>query len=217
MQPTPVNQASNPVRLGKNSRFMLSRLHSLAGLLPLGIFMVEHLLSNALVFFGAERYNEHITLLQSIPFLPLLEIFLIAMPLTFHAVYGIYLSLISKPNTSVYKQRRNVAFLMQRVTGVITLIFVVYHVWSFRLGPIFTGADVTYQLVHEQLMNPFIFIFYLAGVLSAIFHFTNGISTGLITWGITVGPNSQKWSQKICFGLFLILGAIGTASLISFI
>ncbi|PLR75909.1 succinate dehydrogenase [Bacillus sp. V3-13] len=216
MQPNSVSAASYSAAT-RNKRFVLSRLHSLAGLLPLGIFLVEHLLSNALAVFGAERYNEHIQMLQGIPFLPLIEIFFIALPLVFHAVYGIYLSFMSKPNAHIYKHQRNLAFLLQRVTGVVTLIFVSFHVWSFRLGPLFTGTEVNHQLVSGHLANPLIFIFYLAGVLSAIFHFTNGISTGLITWGITVGSHSQKVAQKICLGLFILFGGIGVASLVSFI
>ncbi|RFU64552.1 succinate dehydrogenase [Peribacillus saganii] len=201
----------------RKSRFVLSRLHSLAGLLPLGIFMVEHLLSNALAIFGAERYNEHIAMLQAIPFLPLFEITLIAIPLLFHAIYGIYLSFISKPNANVYKYQRNIYFMLQRVTGIITLIFVIYHVWSFRLGPLLSGTEVSHSLVSEHLANPFIFVFYITGVISAIFHFSNGITTGLITWGITAGPASQRVARKICTGVFVILAGMAVVSLFSFL
>lgn len=216
MQSNPITKPNLNLHSGR-SRFVLSRLHSLAGLLPLGIFLVEHMMSNALAIFGSEKYNEHIHLLQSIPFLPLLEIFLIALPLFFHAAYGIYLSFISKPNAHIYKYKRNVSFVLQRVTGIITLIFVCYHVWSFRLGPMITGTEVNHSLVSEHLANPAIFVFYLAGVLSTAYHFTNGISTGLITWGITVGPRSQKISEKICFSLFILFGVMGVVTLFAFI
>jgi succinate dehydrogenase / fumarate reductase cytochrome b subunit len=201
----------------RKNKFVLSRLHSLAGLLPLGLFLVEHLLGNSLAIWGSKRYDEHIHFLQSIPFLPLLEIFLIAIPLLYHASFGIYLSFISKPNANVYPYKRNISFLFQRLTGIVTLIFVSYHVWSFRLGPLFSGTEVNYQLVSEHLANPFIFLFYMAGVVSTVFHFTNGIATGLITWGITVGPKSQLVSQRICFSLFIIFGVMGIASLFAFI
>jgi succinate dehydrogenase / fumarate reductase cytochrome b subunit len=59
--------------------------------------------------------------------------------------------------------------------------------------------------------------FYIAGVLSTTYHFANGVSTALITWGITVGPASQKTVRNICFGIFVALAALGIGSLISFV
>ncbi|MGW6301045.1 hypothetical protein [Peribacillus butanolivorans] len=85
-------------------------------------------------------------------------------------------------------------FTLQRLSGIITLIFVIYHVWSFRISSLIFGTEVNYQLVQEHLMNPIIFIFYVVGVLSTTFHFTNGLWAGLITWGVTVGPNAQRIS-----------------------
>ncbi|WP_264805664.1 hypothetical protein [Bacillus sp. NCCP-133] len=112
----------------------------------------------------------------SLPFLFNLEIGFIAIPLFFHAVYGINLSFISKQNAHVYKYNRNISFLLQRVSGIITFIFVIYHVWALRITPAISKIEVNHQLVSEHLANPFMMIFYMAGVLSTTFHFTNGLS-----------------------------------------
>ncbi|WP_246197338.1 succinate dehydrogenase cytochrome b558 subunit [Cytobacillus depressus] len=201
----------------KRGKFVLSRLHSLAGLIPLGLFLIQHLMGNALAIQGSERFNEHVQFMTSLPFLLVLEIVFIALPLLFHAVYGIYLSFISKPNAHVYKYGRNISFLLQRITGVITFIFVIYHVWALRIGPALKGTEVNFQLVSEHLSNPFIFVFYLAGVLSTVYHFSNGISTAFITWGITIGPASQKTVRRICSGVFVILAVMSVWSLLSFV
>jgi succinate dehydrogenase / fumarate reductase, cytochrome b subunit len=198
-------------------RFVLSRLHSLAGIVPLGIFMVEHLLTNSTALLGSEKYNEQIHLIQSIPFLPLLEIFLVAIPLIFHAGYGIYLSMISKSNTQTYKYERNRLFFFQRVTGITTLVFIIYHVWSFRLAPVFYGTEINFDLVNSHLENVFVFSFYVIGVVGAVFHFSNGIRTGLITWGVTKGPASQRIAQRICLLFFAVFGVLGVTSLFAFI
>nr|WP_251025878.1 succinate dehydrogenase [Bacillus sp. ISL-47] len=192
-------------------------MHSLAGIIPLGLFLIQHLMGNALAIFGSEKYDEHIEFMLSLPFLFILEIGFIAIPLFFHAVYGIYLSFISKPNAHVYKYNRNISFLLQRVTGIITFIFVIYHVWALRISPAISQIEVNHQLVSEHLANPFMMIFYMAGVLSTTYHFTNGLSTSLITWGITVGPSSQKIVMNLCFGIFIILAGLGLGSLISFV
>ncbi|MGV3266787.1 succinate dehydrogenase cytochrome b558 subunit [Cytobacillus pseudoceanisediminis] len=198
-------------------RFFFTRLHSLAGLIPLGLFLVQHLMGNALAILGSEKYDEHVQFMLSLPFLLFLEIGFIALPLLFHAIYGIYLSFISKPNAHVYKYNRNINFFLQRVTGMITFIFVIYHVWALRISPAISGTQVNHQLVGEHLANPFMMIFYIAGVLSTTYHFANGASTALITWGITVGPASQKIVRNLCFGLFVVFAALGIGSLISFI
>jgi succinate dehydrogenase / fumarate reductase, cytochrome b subunit len=206
-----------PVKRSSNKHFVLSRLHSLAGIVPLGLFMAEHLLTNSTAILGSDSYNEKVRMIQSIPFLPLLEIFLIAIPLIFHAGYGIYLALISKTNTQVYKYERNLLFFLQRVTGITTLIFIIYHVWSFRIAPAISGTEVDFHLVDSHLENGFILFFYFVGVAGAVFHFVNGIRTGLITWGITKGPLSQRIAQRICIVLFVLFGILGASSLIAFI
>lgn len=198
-------------------KFVLSRLHSLAGLIPLGLFIIQHLLGNALAILGREKYDEHVQFMLGLPFLLLLEIGFIALPLLFHAIYGIYLSFISSPNAHVYKYKRNISFLLQRMTGIITFVFVIYHVWALRIGPVISGIDVNHQLVGEHLANPFMMVFYIAGVLSTTYHFTNGISTALITWGLTIGPASQKAVRNVCFGIFIVLSVLGIGSLISFV
>jgi succinate dehydrogenase / fumarate reductase cytochrome b subunit len=197
-------------------KFLLSRLHSLAGIIPLGLFLLEHFYSNAVAMLGAQSYDNHIQKLLGIPFLPVIEVLFIAIPLLYHAVFGLYLAFLSKNNSLSYSYPRNWKFALQRLSGVITLIFVIYHVWSFRISSLIYGTEVNYQLVQEHLMNPFILVFYVLGVLSTTFHFTNGLWAGLITWGVTVSPNAQRISAKIAFGLFIILSACGIITLASF-
>lgn len=200
-----------------SKKFLLSRLHSLAGIVPLGLFLIEHFFSNATAVIGEQKYNEQIEGLQSIPFLPVIEIVFIAIPLLYHAIYGIYLSLISKSNVRTYTYTRNWLFIGQRISGIVTLIFVVYHVWSFRLSTAITGTEVNFQLVSEHLHNPLIFAFYVLGIVSTSFHFCNGLSTGLITWGITIGKKSQKMATKVTLSLFVFMSIVGVVSLFAFV
>ncbi|NEU31386.1 succinate dehydrogenase [bacterium LRH843] len=209
--------AFTPIKSQTSKKFLYSRLHSLAGIVPLGLFLIEHFFSNATAILGERNYNETIGMIQSIPFLILFEIVFIAIPLLYHAIYGIYLSMLSKNNASSYSFKRNWMFVAQRMTGIITLIFIVYHVWSFRLSTAITGTEVSFQLVSEHLQNPFIFAFYVVGILSTNYHFCNGLSTGLITWGITIGAKSQKAATKMCLALFTFLSIIGLITLIVFI
>jgi succinate dehydrogenase / fumarate reductase cytochrome b subunit len=67
------------------------------------------------------------------------------------------------------------------------------------------------------LDNPFMFAFYVVGVVSAIFHFANGLWSFFISWGITVSPRSQRISTYVTMILFLALSFVGIRSLLAFV
>jgi succinate dehydrogenase / fumarate reductase, cytochrome b subunit len=73
-----------------NAHFVLRRLHSHLGLVPVGAFLVFHLWKNSQSRFGAAHYNSEVFgALQRMSYLPALEILAIALPLLFYAGYGI--------------------------------------------------------------------------------------------------------------------------------
>jgi succinate dehydrogenase / fumarate reductase cytochrome b subunit len=197
-------------------KFVLTRLHSLAGLLPLGVFLLEHLYSNALAMLSPQAYDKQVNMLQGLPFLVLIEVLFIGLPLLYHAGYGLYIAFIARNNAISYGYARNWMFALQRASGVLTLVFVIYHLWAFRISSLIFGTPVNYQAVQEHLANPGILLFYIVGVVATIFHFTNGLWAGLITWGITVGAAAQRVSARITFVLFIVLSLVGIATLFSF-
>ncbi|MNE73615.1 Succinate dehydrogenase cytochrome b558 subunit [compost metagenome] len=70
--------------------------------------------------------------------------------------------------------------------------------------------------MHNIATNPVYFVIYVVGVLSAAFHFSNGLWAFLISWGITIGPKAQRISSYICMGLFAVVSALFLLSLIAF-
>ncbi len=202
--------------MSSGNRFLWGRLHSLTGIIPLGLFLMEHMLSNATAVFGSEAFDKQVSFLHSIPFVPLLEIVFIFLPLVYHAGYGIYMAYISKNNVLRYRYARNWMFFLQRGTGIVTLIFVCYHLWTLRFASLITGTEINFNTVSEHLSNLWIAIFYILGIVSTSFHFSNGLWTGLITWGITSGKASQRFSGRIAGIVFLTLSVLGISSVISF-
>ena len=55
---------------------------------------------------------------------------------------------------------------------------------------------------------------YALGVLCSVYHLANGIWTFLITWGITVGPQSQARSGYVCAVIGIALGLLGLGALL---
>src|SRR5438270_6618749 len=81
-----------PLRAGEGHSFLLRRLHSLSGIVPVGAFLVEHILfSNATAINGPEAYANQVKFLGSLPLVLFLEAFGIWLPILFHAVYGFYI------------------------------------------------------------------------------------------------------------------------------
>lgn len=209
----------------RKNHFLLRRLHSLTGIIPVGGFMLFHLFENSSALRGGpEAFNEVVKSINSMPALLFLEIVGIFLPLYFHAIYGIYIAMDSRHNVKEYSYGRNWAFFWQRITGIITLFFVTFHIWQFRfqkaLGAYDTGTANAglpdFHVVAKALSNNLTMAFYIIGTVAAAYHLSNGIYTFLITWGITVGPKSQRISNIVTNALFVAVSALGIAAAIGF-
>lgn len=199
--------------------YLPRKLHSLLGVIPLGLFFVEHALTNYSAFEGGkEGFQDSVDFLHGMPLIFFLELFLVWLPILFHGVYGVYLAYQSDINTGRYKYGRNWAFALQRITGVITFVFVFWHVWETRiqvaLGNISNDELGTHM--HNILSNPLTAALYVIAVIAAVFHFSNGLWSFLVSWGITVGPRAQRVSSRICMGVFVIVSALFLLSLVAF-
>ncbi|MDA8441866.1 MAG: succinate dehydrogenase, partial [Peptococcaceae bacterium] len=141
----------------------------------------------------------------------IVELIVIFLPILFHAIYGLIVVYGSGVNTLRYKYYRNWFYVLQRLTGLLTLIFIAYHVFALRFSGL-SPVDTVQSLV-AFVKTPFGLIFYVVGVLSAIFHFANGLWAFFITWGITIGPRSQKIATYFCSAVFIVLAVVGMTSL----
>lgn len=199
-----------------NREFVYRRLHSLLGVIPIGIFVLQHLVVNHYATAGVESFNKAANFMGNLPFRYVLETVIIYLPILFHAIYGLYIAFTAKNNASQYGFFRNWMFLLQRVSGVITLIFITWHVWETRVAAAF-GNEVNFQMMQDILSSPFMFAFYAIGIISAIFHFANGLWSFLVSWGITVSPRSQVITTYVTIVIFLALSYVGVTTLLAFV
>lgn len=183
----------------------------------MGVFLMEHLITNSFGKFGPEVYNEKIEWIQGLPYLLAMEIGIIFLPILFHALFGVVFLWAWKDNSLQYSYSRNWRYTFQRVTGVIALFFIGYHVWKFRIETALTGIPVNFDLVAGAFQNPLVFYFYFLGMVSIVYHFTNGVWSFLVHWGITVGPRAQQISTYVCAALGLGLLYIGLDALWAFV
>ncbi|OEF99306.1 succinate dehydrogenase [Vulcanibacillus modesticaldus] len=193
------------------------KLHSLLGVIPIGTFLLVHLSVNYLATRGPEAFEKGAGFIRNLPFLPVLEWGLIFLPLLYHAIYGIYIAFQAQNNVTTYGYFNNVKFLIQRYTGLITLLFVIWHVWETTIQVRLGLKELNFDLMTNILSSKVSMTFYLIGVISAIFHFSNGLWTFLITWGITIGPRSQRISNYFFMTVFVLLSIVAVLILFSYV
>ncbi|MBI2265444.1 MAG: succinate dehydrogenase [Armatimonadetes bacterium] len=196
--------------------FWLKRLHSFTGIFPLGIFIVEHLFANSFSLFGQDVYDRVIAFYMGIPYIKVIEICLLAVPILYHAGYGFYISFIGSINAPPYQYFRNWMYILQRVTGIMAFMFIIAHVYSTKIAPMMLGIEPSFGLMVEALKHPPVIAFYVVGIVSATFHFCNGLWSFMITWGITLGRGAQRFSYYVCTVLFLALSVMGIYALKGF-
>ena len=203
--------------MSKDREFYLRRLHSLLGIIPVGLFVTQHLVVNHFATKGAESFNTAVHFMESLPFVLFLEWFVIYIPLMFHAFYGLYIAFTAKNNPQRFGTFRNWMFVLQRITGVILVVFIAWHIFETRFQKAIGADEVNYDMMADILANPLMFAFYVVGVISATFHLANGIWSFLVSWGITQSPQSQRVSTYVTIGIFLVLSVIGVRALLAFV
>ncbi|MUK86937.1 succinate dehydrogenase [Ornithinibacillus sp. L9] len=202
--------------MAEHREFFYRRLHSLLGVVPIGIFLIQHLVVNHFAVYGEESFNKAAAFMHDLPFRILLETFIIFLPILFHAILGVYIVFTAKNNVKRYGFFRNWLFYLQRFTGIVTLIFISWHVWETRVQIGLGNADLDYSLMEGILANPVMFWFYIIGVISTVFHFSNGLWGFLVSWGFAQSPRSQKIVTYGTLVVFLAVSYIGVRSLIRF-
>lgn len=211
------------IRLSRT--FILRKLHQLTGIVPLGFFLLEHFYTNSKALTGAADFNDAVKDLQSIPYIIFVETLGIFIPLLYHAVYGLVITVEARPNNLAYPYPRNWFYLIQRITGVILFFFITFHVLNFRFGMIpglnrLSVADhvpQAFDIVAREFRMAPIFILYLIGITSTVWHLANGIWLFLVDWGITIGERAQRLTGYACIGFGAVLLLVGINAAVAFI
>lgn len=211
------------IRLSRT--FILRKLHQLTGIMPLGFFLLEHFYTNSKALAGAADFNTAVKDLQSIPYILLVEIGGIFIPLIYHAVYGMVITVEARPNNLHYPYARNWFYTIQRVTGVILFFFIAFHVLNFRFGlipglntvSVAHHPEQSFEIVAREFSMWPIFIVYVIGIASTVWHLANGVWLFLVDWGITIGERAQKISGYACIGIGVVLFAVGINAAVAFI
>lgn len=142
--------------------FLLRRLHSLTGVVPIGVYLFPHLATNSSIVWGkllnesklpagqleslgiaahagVETFQHEVNFIHSLPGLVLIEIGLLWLPIAYHALLGIYFAGTGRSNVDRYRYQDNWRYTLQRITGYIGVLFIFIHITSLRFGWTYWG------------------------------------------------------------------------------
>jgi succinate dehydrogenase / fumarate reductase cytochrome b subunit len=213
---------------------LIRRLHSLSGVVPIGVFLFPHLTTNSSIVWGnalgpdggVKTFQHEVEFIHDLPALILIEWGLLFLPLAFHALVGVWFAVSGRPNVKHYAYQDNWRYTLQRLTGYVGIVFIVLHITSLRFGITYGNLFPTFDphmassstAAHFQdgALGLAVAAFYLLGVLSLVFHFANGLWTAAITWGLTVSEGAQKRWGYICVAVGVALGMAAIAAVVGF-
>ena len=204
-----------PLRAGKGNSYLLHKLHSLSGIIPIGAFLVEHIISNFETWNGPLAYAKQVVFLNSLPLVRVLEWGLNFIPLAFHALYGVFIAFRGRVSVNVYPWASNWMYISQRVTGLIAFAYIVQHVWRQRFAgvslPEHPGA--AFAKVQHELSNPWMLAIYVIAMIATTWHFAYGIWLFAAKWGITPGEKARQRFGYVCAVIGFALCIMGLASI----
>ena len=209
--------------IGGRHHFLLRRLHSLTGII-FGGYLVVHLLVNATIAQLGNVYQVQVNKIHDLPILWALEWGLIYLPILFHTVYGVWIITTGQPNVGHYPYAKNWFYVLQRISAVIIVLFMLFHVLSLKYGLFgttlsFDPHNASYT-VHRHMTATgaswlLVGIIYPIGIIASCYHLANGFWTAAITWGLTVSAEAQRRWGYVCTGRFAITLAFGLTALIA--
>ena len=216
---TPPLRGVQPLRAGEGHSFFWRRLHSLTGIVPIGAFLIEHIVSNFEALNGPLAYAQQVKFLNSLPLVRVLEWGLIFIPLAYHALYGVLSPCAAARTSTSTPGRVTGCTSTQRVTGIIALLYIVQHLWRQR----FTGVmlpehpGAAFAKVQHELSNPWMLAIYVVAMIATTWHFAYGVWLFAAKWGITPGDKARKRFGYVCAVAGIALCLMGLASMYAFV
>jgi succinate dehydrogenase / fumarate reductase, cytochrome b subunit len=196
-----------------NSSYLLRKLHSLTGIIPVGAFLAEHFWSNSAALVSAQKYNQTSEDLQTIPYRVFVEWIFIFLPILYHGGYGVYIWLRGQSNVSQYPWVRNWLYTLQRWTGLVAFVYIGWHLYTERW---ITHGRSTYATVANDLANPWYLAFFVVGVLASSFHLGVGIWNFLCKWGLAATARAQRAAGQLGVLIGVVFSVVGVLIILSF-
>jgi succinate dehydrogenase / fumarate reductase cytochrome b subunit len=196
-----------------SASYILDKLQSLSGIVPIGLFLADHLFNNSYALVGVKQYDTVSAALQTIPWRVPVEFAVLWIPILFHGCYGLYIWWLGKSNSFQHPWMANWIYTLQRWTGIVAFAFIGWHLYSERY---LSHGKSTYASVAQSMQIPYYVAFYIIGITASSFHLGTGIWNFCCKWGLAVTPRSQRAVGYIGAAIFVVLTIVGIATVAGF-
>ena len=195
--------------------------------LAMVFFLIEHVSGNLLLFnqSNPDPYNKYSDFLLGFgEILIVAELILVAF-LLLHVFSGLSVARskkLARPEKYAVQgnaggpSRKNFASKTMIYTGLLTLVFIVIHLQTFKYGPNYTtmtadGAEVRdlHRLVWETFRNPIYVAWYVGALAFLFFHLRHGFWSAFQSLGV-----SHPRYSRLIYGLGIFLAVAVTAGFI---
>ena len=223
-------QVSDCASVFGRHEFLIRRRHSLSGLIPIGGYLAFHLATNAAILDGVPAYQHRADQIHRLgpTTILVLEWSVIFLPILFHAAVGTLIVCRGKRNLAQYSYTGNFRYTLQRATGVIAMLFILWHVfqmhgwfrWNWWVetvarplgGRKFDPANA--MTAPELIQSSWVFVvLYATGTLPASTTWPTESGRLGITWGVWTSPRAQRLANIPCMVGGLLLAVVGMGAL----
>lgn len=172
--------------------------------LALFLYLITHIVGNALVFFGPTTFNQYAHTLTSNPLIPVIEVgLLLIFLLHVYKTVTMYLG-NQQARPLAYKMkksqgrpsRKTFASSTMIFSGLWLLIFVIMHVKAFKYGLDYEAANGVrdlYRVEMETFRSPLTVTFYVLSMLVVGSHLWHGGSSTFQSLGL----DHPRWTPRI--------------------
>ncbi len=202
-----------------NPNAMAKRLFSLAGVVPLAFFLIEHVWANASALNGQDAYVATVEGLEHVPLVGALEVLLVFAPLAYHALYGAWMMRAGLPEGAKPYGRR--LAITNRVAAMAAFAFIAWHFWEIRvqawrgLDPNAFYATLVWRLSSTWHGFPVRAVIYILGVTATVAHLAISAWGYGVTTGFFATKRQKRRAGYACAGIGAILFVVSTSTVVS--
>lgn len=179
-------------------RVALQRAHSLSGVFPLGVFLALYLLTYGAAGSGEAALGDALARFDALPARRAWQL-AVLVPLAYHAAFGLWRTVRGRYAVVREPTARNWSYTVQRITGVLALAFIGYHLatvwWPMETAGTPAAAVhgmLVAHLSHTTAGIPWRGMVYLVGLAACCLHLANGLVAFGKTWGLAVSGTARR-------------------------
>jgi succinate dehydrogenase / fumarate reductase cytochrome b subunit len=198
------------------SYFWLCRLHAIAGVVFAAAFVLYFLIPFSAAFDGSRSFDSSMMELARAPTVGWALAVFVLLPLIYHAAFGVLLVHGCQINAFHYGSYRNWMYALERVTGLVLIPFVIYHLYKTELAHALGAAPMSFDAMHALLAPAWRKALYLGGVACAAFYIGNGFAIQSATWGLAASSRARSAAIIVGWVVTIVLAVWGMKVVLSF-